>query len=428
MDTNQYNSALFVLNRLKQKGYEAYFIGGSSRNQLHNHFHNDNLPIKDFDIVTNASYNEVSRVFGKVEERGEAFLVAVVKIGKYEFEVAQYRAEQYPEGGSTRPSSVVAVKSLEEDVLRRDFTINAIAMDEEGDVIDLVGGANDIQYKIINAIGNPHERFSEDPLRMIRAFRFVSQLGYEISSNTFKGIKDNIHLLDTIPHDRIKEEVNKILRGKYTGKAIKTIKQLGRDVSYINTITGVRPLMFKRIFSLPLNKFEATLKKLDSINKNFLSLPQIYSILYRDVPYEEAINEINNMHALNASQIREFSIYVRNHELAFYQSKLNLLNLSRDIDLYGNGNRDSLDKVLVFYSDLYDVSFKTLRPVLKQPILKKELKFNGNDVIEAGKKIGLNDPGQWISEVIELARTRAVMGEDYRLETVVGLIAHKLKN
>lgn len=428
MDINLYNSALLVLKTLTQKKHEAYFIGGSSRNEIHNMLHKDDLPIKDYDIVTNASYKEVANVFGKVEERGEAFLVAVVKIGRYEFEVAQYRTETYPEGGSTRPSSVVAVKSLKEDVLRRDFTINSIAINENGEMIDLVNGYEDIKNKLIRAIGNPQERFSEDPLRMIRAFRFVGQLGYDIEQETFKAIKDNINLLSTIPHDRIKEEINKLLKGKYAGKAIKALKLIGRDISYSNTITGNRPFIFKRLFSLSRTKFESTLTKLDSVNKGELSLSQIYAILYRDVKYEEAINEINHMNALNSSQTREFSIYVRNHDLPFYQSRFNLLNLSRDIDIYGNGNRDTLDKVLDFYSELYNVSFKSLKPILKQPLLKKELSFNGNDVLNAGKEIGLNEPGSWVSEVIELARTRSAMGEDYRLNTVLDLIHHKLKN
>lgn len=416
-----------IIQILYNNGYEAYFIGGSVRNMLHNFTHNDKLPIKDYDIVTNASYDQIESLFPEVESRGEAFKVAIVKIEGHEFEVAQYRGDIYPEGGSLRPTEVYAVETLKEDVQRRDFTINGIALDKTN-IIDHVNGSQDIKDKIIRTIGNSSERFAEDPLRMLRAFRFQAQLGYTIEEETLKGIKKNIDLLSTVPHDRVKEEINKLIKSRYAGLALTTMRNTcPKEIKFLNTITGKKPFVFKKLFSLSNQKFNSSVCLIDKINKSEFSLEQIYAILYKDVSILDALSDIENMGVLNKKTIKEFTILLKNINISFFQSRECLLKLARDVDLYGDGKRSTLNRILNFYSKVFDVNFKSFEQYFKRPLLKRELAYSGNDILRVAKKHGINEAGQWVSEAIELARTRSVMGEKFNLNTVLNLISKKIK-
>lgn len=196
--------AISIVRRLRQEGYEAYLAGGCVRDMLLK-----KLP-QDYDITTNAKPEDIRRVFPKTIPVGEQFGVILVLEDDEPFEVASFRHDgPYLDG--RRPSHV-RYGSLEEDVFRRDFTINGMIYDPVEDrVIDLVEGQKDLERCSIRAIGNAHQRFEEDRLRMIRAVRFAASLKFEIESSTFAAVKQLAATITQISWERIGEEVTRIL-------------------------------------------------------------------------------------------------------------------------------------------------------------------------------------------------------------------------
>lgn len=168
--------AIRLLTILEEAGFEAFIIGGAVRDML--------MHVKphDFDIVTSARPEQVISVLGDANIEttgiiGKSFGVVVAIVDGKHYEVATYRKERYG-ADSHRPEEVIYADTLEEDVKRRDFTVNGMAMNRYKEVIDLVGGRRDIKHKVLRTIGNPTERFQEDALRLFRACRFVAKLDF----------------------------------------------------------------------------------------------------------------------------------------------------------------------------------------------------------------------------------------------------------
>lgn len=204
----RFKQAGAIIETLKQHGHEAYFVGGSVRDFI------INRPIGDIDIATSALPEEVMHLFPRHVPVGlEHGTVIVVQEG-IPYEVTTFRTESDYED-FRRPSSVQFVRSLEEDLKRRDFTMNAIAMNEEGNIIDLFAGQEAIRKQEIATVGNAADRFQEDALRMMRGIRFVSTLGFFLEEQTKRAIEEYGHLLEHIAIERITVEFEKLLTGKY---------------------------------------------------------------------------------------------------------------------------------------------------------------------------------------------------------------------
>ena len=193
-----------VISKLQQSGYLAYFAGGCVRDLLR-----DQVPT-DYDIATNALPEQVTSLFSKTRSVGAHFGVIIVISGEFAFEVATFRNDgSYGDG--RRPESV-EFTSPEEDVLRRDFTINGIFYDPiEGSTIDYVNGQDDIESGTVRAIGNPESRFREDHLRLLRAVRFAARFDYQIEENTWAAICSHAGEIKNISEERIRDELSKIL-------------------------------------------------------------------------------------------------------------------------------------------------------------------------------------------------------------------------
>lgn len=208
----KFNEATPVLLKLMENDFLAYFVGGSVRDYLLE------KEIHDVDIATSATPDEVMYLFPKHVPVGVEHGTVIVLESGISYEVTTFRTEsEYID--FRRPSEVKFVRLLEEDLKRRDFTINAMAMDIECNIIDLFNGKEDLTQKIIRTVGNPNERFSEDALRMMRAVRFVAQLGFIIHKDTFLSIKNNAKLIEEISIERITSEFEKLLIGKYVTSA-----------------------------------------------------------------------------------------------------------------------------------------------------------------------------------------------------------------
>ncbi|WP_242246352.1 CCA tRNA nucleotidyltransferase [Bacillus cereus group sp. BfR-BA-01523] len=204
----RFKKASSIIEMLKQRGHEAYFVGGSVRDLI------IDRPIGDIDIATSALPEEVMAIFPRHVPVGlEHGTVIVVENGE-PYEVTTFRTESEYED-FRRPSSVQFVRSLEEDLKRRDFTMNAIAMTEEGEMVDLFAGKEAIRLKEITTVGDAADRFQEDALRMMRGIRFVSTLGFSLEIKTKQAIETYGHLLEHIAIERITVEFEKLLTGAY---------------------------------------------------------------------------------------------------------------------------------------------------------------------------------------------------------------------
>jgi poly(A) polymerase len=196
--------AIAIVQRLREAGHEAYFAGGSVRDMLLGQ------PPDDYDIATAAHPEEIQKIFPRTLEVGAQFGVILVLHDGDSFEVATFRHDgPYLDG--RRPSEV-RYAGMEEDIRRRDFTVNGMMYDPVEDrVIDLVGGKEDVARRIIRAIGDPRARFQEDRLRMIRAARFAASLGFEIEADTFEAMRAEAAHVTLVSWERIGEEVTRIL-------------------------------------------------------------------------------------------------------------------------------------------------------------------------------------------------------------------------
>lgn len=217
--------AMPVLRTLEDAGFEAYFVGGSVRDVLlHRHVH-------DVDITTSAYPEEVKELFDKSIDTGIKHGTVTVLYGSESYEITTFRTESGYQD-FRRPDHVTFVQNLDEDLKRRDFTINALAMDMHGDIVDLFNGIEDLKNHIIRAVGNPEKRFHEDALRMMRAVRFMSQLEFKLEEKTEQAIKDNHELLKKISVERIREEFVKMGLGPFSRQAFQIFldTQLSEDV------------------------------------------------------------------------------------------------------------------------------------------------------------------------------------------------------
>lgn len=217
--------AMPVLQTLEDAGFEAYFVGGSVRDVLlHRHVH-------DVDITTSAYPEEVKELFDKSIDTGIKHGTVTVLYGGESYEITTFRTESGYQD-FRRPDHVTFVQNLDEDLKRRDFTINALAMDMHGNIVDLFNGIEDLKNHIIRAVGNPEKRFHEDALRMMRAVRFMSQLEFKLEEKTEQAIKDNHELLKKISVERIREEFVKMGLGSFSREAFQIFldTQLSEDV------------------------------------------------------------------------------------------------------------------------------------------------------------------------------------------------------
>lgn len=208
LDLNQpdFKAAIPILKKIEAAGYEVYFVGGSVRDALLG------LPIHDVDIASSAYPEEIKRIFKRTVDTGIEHGTVMVLDHGTGYEVTTFRTESAYQD-FRRPDHVTFVRSLAEDLKRRDFTINALAVRHDGTIIDLFDGLTDLKNRQLRAVGDPHERFHEDALRMMRAVRFESQLGFHIEATTKAAIAANAPLLKHISVERIAAEFNRLLVG-----------------------------------------------------------------------------------------------------------------------------------------------------------------------------------------------------------------------
>lgn len=209
-----------IVARLKAAGHEAYLVGGCVRDLLRQ------VEPEDYDIATSAKPAEIQALFPRTVPVGISFGVLLVVEGGNHYEVATFRADDvYTDG---RHPSAVRFATAREDVLRRDFTINGLLLDPtSGEIIDYVGGRDDLQRGIIRTIGTPESRFAEDHLRLLRAIRFAVSLDFAIEPATWAAIRRQADRIALISAERIREELTKILTQGGARRGFELLEETG---------------------------------------------------------------------------------------------------------------------------------------------------------------------------------------------------------
>lgn len=353
-------TAIKVLKKIESFGFKAYIVGGFVRDYLLK------IESNDIDITTSASIDDLKAIFGAIILKGEKYDGVIVKEDEYSFEITRFRQDiSYTDH---RHPQIISAKTLEEDLIRRDFTINAMCLDSNMNLIDLYNGSLDLKNKIIRTIGNACIRFNEDVLRILRAFYFSSKLNFDISEDTLFGINENSKYLDFLSGERIKEELTKLLNQKYflkglsyflNTKAIEYIPELKESLRLIyksntnfsfNEVLILSKYLGNQISKYNLKKeekkyIENTVKLIDTKIDNFvlfnssieelITSNKIKKILNKDYVNDIELSKnnliIHNIKELNinASDIIE---YVEKNKIAETLNFLTKLVLDKKVD------------------------------------------------------------------------------------------------
>ncbi len=221
MHFNLDNDVMFILDKLNTHG-AGFLVGGAIRDLLLGKYPGD------FDFATDIPYKKLKEIFADYspKEVGAHFGILMIKINGKSYEIAKFRKDSgiY---NSRYPKKIIFIDNINEDLKRRDFTINSLAYNKNSGLIDLFQGRNDIKNKIIKFVGNPRLRIEEDALRIMRAFRFISKLGFNLEKETAEAIFKKKRFLNKISKERILDELGQILMGPYVKKALIEMKNLG---------------------------------------------------------------------------------------------------------------------------------------------------------------------------------------------------------
>ena len=384
----------YIINKIYENNYEAYIVGGCVRDAILGFEPND------YDITTSASPNTIQEIFKdfKCIETGIEHGTVSVVIEDEIFEITTYRIEgEYKD--HRRPDKVDFTDRLEEDLKRRDFTINAMAYNEKKGLIDLFGGKEDLNNKIIKTVGNPYDRFNEDGLRMIRAIRFSSKLNFTIEKETLKAIYDKSFIINNISLERITDEFTKI-------------------------ILSDKPENIKYLFETKLLKYlnisnEDNIGKLKQFYNEIVILKKINKNLEKRLALLDYIVEKNN---INCKSFCNELIYskkiIKNHNIILTLLKnieIDHLNKVEIKKILSGVDRNLLEEYLDISRIIYDKEKKVdeIIDILSEIeennecYIIKNLKVNGRDIMSLGYKN--KEVGEVLNYLLE------IVIEDYTL-------------
>lgn len=434
-----------LLDKLEKNEFEAFIVGGSVRDTL---LHK--TP-SDYDITTNALPEEIEEVFKefKTIAVGKKFGTIVVVQNDANIEITTYRIEEeYIDG--RRPSKVSFSTSIEEDLKRRDFTINAMAYSEKIGLVDPFGGREDLEKKLIKTVGNPRERFSEDHLRILRCVRFNTSLGFKIEEETLKASKEMAYLLEKISMERIREELFKILLSQKPSYGIKLLYQLDILEIIIPELIELVGFDQKNPHHL-LDVFHHTLCVIDKTPPiielrlaglfHDIAKPNTFSLDEEGIGHfyghqdkgESMAEEILKRLKASKALTEKVKKLVKNHMTQHndYSKK----GLKRLINRMGE---DQIFNLLdLQYADmkctspdrdtsLIDVRRREIKEIIdeKEPVGKKQLDIDGNDIVNLGYK-----EGKIVGEILNyLLETVLEKPELNKKEKLMEIVLEKFKN
>lgn len=369
-----------IITKLESHGYEAFFVGGSVRDLLLER------SIGDIDIATSASPTAVQQIFNKVIPVGIAHGTVVVRFKQESFEVTTFRVDgKYTD--QRHPDEVKFIHTVDEDLQRRDFTINALAMNKDGGIIDLFNGQSDLKKKVIRTVGNGYERFREDPLRIIRALRFSSQLGFTIGQDTLQNMIEVKSQIENLAVERITNEFTKLFAGDYVESGIEYLKRTG--IYRHLPIMSAHPYLLYQLPApfRPLHSFGEVIALLHFLDTEISVSSWVKAWKCSNKIKQEATQLVNALHYYMENKLDKWLIYEL--DVAYYHGFTRLIHMIQPND----------------YPLLSDM--KQLASSL--PILsRKDLALKGNDLLAlfpfAGK-------GAWIKETIARMEKAVIFGK-----------------
>jgi len=413
-----------IIGKLEKAGFEAYIVGGCVRDFLLG------VEPKDWDVTTNAKPEEIQKIFPDSFYENNFLTVTARTKSKdpklAEVEITTYRLEaKYSD--KRHPDEVKYAKTIEEDLARRDFTINAMAMDGKKKLVDLYAGQKDLKNKVIRTVGSPEERFNEDALRMLRAVRFATTLEFVIEEKTGQAIKKNSIWLEAVSAERIRDEFVKIIMADNAGKGIELLLELG-------LLKYIVPELLEN-YNVAQNKhhiydcYQHAVKSLEYAAKKKLNMYVRMAALLHDIAKpkvkvgqgEEATFynheivgakvcfQILNRLKFSGKEVEKITKLVRYHQFYYNVDEVKEASVRRLIKNVGPENIEELLQVRmadrigsgVPKAEPYKLRhFKYLvDKVSKDPISAKMLKINGDNLmlvlkIKPGPKIG------WILDIL----------------------------
>ncbi len=409
-----------VIQKLKESGQEAYVVGGCVRDSIMG------LSPHDWDVTTSARPNEVKAALNgfKLIETGLKHGTLTVLIDRMPIEVTTYRVDgQYSD--NRHPDEVRFTRNLKEDLARRDFTINALAYNYVDGLVDCFGGIEDIQNKKIRCVGEPDHRFCEDALRILRALRFSSVLGFTIEEETARSILRNYPLLDSIARERVQTEFTKLLCGKNAEEVLRDYHMvIGQFLPEINTMVGFEQHNRYHIYDV----WEHTLKSVSFIEASpVLRMTMLLHDIGKPLCFTQDEKGVGHFYGhdkkstetakavlqrlkYDGDTINQIVTLVQYHDIALpAEEKL----LRRRLSLLGEENLRLLFEVkaadMMAQNPIYRdrlTDLKKAEAVLNDIIAKKlcwslkNLEINGADLIELGVPQGA-EIGRMLSSLLE---------------------------
>lgn len=404
-----------IIQKLKKPGFEVYIVGGYIRDLLLKRAKNS----IGIDFTTNATPEQIQTIFpqAKYENR---FGTVIIPLENHDYvEITTYRTE-HSYSDCRHPDQVVWGKTLKEDLKRRDFTINAFCYDGQT-FVDLFAGLKDLKNKVIRTIGKPEERFQEDALRLMRAVRFSSELGFSIEPLTLKAISENAKLLESISHERIRDEFIKILSSNHAEQGVILLKDTGLlniflpELVEAFSIEQVSPQRH-HIYDLgthlvktlaecqnpdPIVRLASLLHDIGKIKTRAVTKDGVVTFYNHEVVGTDMAYQIGTRLKLSKKQLYQLTKLVRFHQFTVSELQTDKAlrrfirnvgkeNLEDILDLRFADRLGSGAKPTSWRTELF---LKRLKQVQQEPFSIKDLKINGADVmkilkLKPGPKVG----------------------------------------
>lgn len=390
MDKSLFEQAKPILEHIQENGFEAYYVGGSVRDYVMKR------DIHDIDITTSATPDEIESIFSHTIPVGKEHGTINVVYNHENYEVTTFRAEDdYLD--HRRPSGVTFVRDLYEDLQRRDFTMNAIAMDTEYQLYDYFGGQQDINNRIIRTVGLPEERFQEDALRMIRCLRFQSQLSFEIANDTFEAMRLQMADIKFLSIERIVIELTKLIRGINVAQSFKHLKRLNAfnympyfehlEMNKININEPITLELFIAIVSVKFDK-HTSVKPLKLSNRQLRDIQQ----------YKQIIMTLPNIETKE-----QLKMFVYDYDITLIENVLSASEVLMENDIQG------FQPLIVNHQTINEINHQL--PMNN----RKEMNVNGGVIMSHLNK----KSGPWLKDVLRQIEIAIVTDKVNNKETEI---------
>ena len=367
-----------VIETIEKHRHQAYYVGGCVRDFLLKR------PIGDVDITTSATPTTIQKIFPKVIPVGIEHGTVIVVYDDVPYEVTTFRVEaSYSD--QRHPDSVTFINQIDKDLERRDFTINALAMDLSGNIIDLFGGKEDIQNKVIRTVGNGYERFKEDSLRIIRALRFASQLGFNIDPQTLTEMKEVSEDISHLAIERITNEFGKMFAGHYVKNGIRYLQE-SESYKYLPIFKDIPNLIHQIPGTIqPLHSFGEFIALFHLLDTSVQVIDWVKQWKCSNQVKQEAVAIVHAYSLFEKYGIHNWLVYTL--DCQYYKGFTNIMN--------------------IFHPGLLDIDFMD-KLYQSLPIKSRgELCMNGNDLISWYPHV---KKGPWIQKLLTTIEKEIIFG------------------